>query len=957
MINPLINPSYLVPPIIASVASFVLAAVVWYGSRQRSFSNRLFTGILLTIGVWGLVLFAMRASPDVQRAVLWDRALPVATLATFVLFYHFTLAYTNTRGKRGILLTFYLILATAAAISPTELLVERMRLESYGYAPVIGPASYPLLMGYVFLMVAGMYNLVRRYKVSRSYEERNRLVYLAIAVLFPLVGIFLDVLSNLPPVFIWTNLAFCAICTIAILRYQLLDIRVIARKGLAYVLLSVIIAAPYVIALFVLNRVFYARIEQWWQYVLIILPLAIALRPLYSRAQQWVDKAFYRDRYDYLKELEKFSKEAHNITDFKELGITIVRLAGGALRARNVCLLLTSEEGSGLAVVSTLGLDNPPSGTILRNKSILIKWFRSHGETISSNEFDIIPKLQSIARTEKQNLARLMPELYVPIRTSRGELPGLLILGKKFSQQPYSLEDRRLISTASHQIAVTLENAWLYRDAVRAREDLEAWLNSMDDGVIISDRDRKIEFVNKAAAQGFGISTRDRYPAIIEKEAPSDLITQQDKPIDKCVSHYAINFGDREFDVVAAPLSNADGGLSTIEVFRDITERKRAEIEKKELEQKVQLSDRLASIGEMASGIAHEINNPLTGVIGFSQLLMEKDVPEDIRKDLEIIHDGSQRVAGIVKGLLTFARQHKSERTYSDINQLVDSTVALRAYALETSNIRVAVVLDPDLPWTMADAGQLQQVFLNIIINAETEMRKVRGKGNLIIKTERIADTIRISFTDDGPGIAREHLKRIFDPFFTTKQAGEGTGLGLSLCHGIIIEHNGQIYAESEPGKGATFIIELPTVSEEEGEEMNGPAADEPVKIAGARILVVDDEPDILKFLSHLLATEGHQVETADNSSDALEMIKSRRYSLILLDIKLPDMSGIELYQHIKKIAPSLTRRVVFITGDVTGSDTRKFLTENKASYITKPFDIKQLKEELNRILNRDGRP
>jgi len=828
MINPLINPSYLVPPIVASVASFVLAAVVWYGSRRKSFSNQLFTGILLTVGVWGLLLFAMRASPDVQRAVLWDRALPVATLATFLLFYHFTLAYTDNRGKRGILLTFYLILAATAAISPTELLIERMRLEGYGYAPVIGPASYPLLMGYVFLMVAGMYNLIRRYKVSRSYEERNRLIYLAIAVLFPLVGIFLDALSNLPPVFIWTNLAFCAICTIAILRYHLLDIRVIARKGLAYVLLSVVIAAPYVIALFVLNRVLYARIEQWWQYVLVILPLAIALRPLYSRAQQWVDKVFYRNRYDYLKELEQFIREAHDIADFKELGATVVRLAGGALCARNACLLLTLEEDGGLVVVSTVGLDNPPSGTVLRNESIIAKWFRSHEETISSNEFDIIPELQSIARTEKQNLARLMPELYVPIRTRRGELPGLLVLGEKLSQQPYSLEDRRLLSTVSHQIAVTLENARLYRDAVRARENLEAWLNGMDDCVVISGRDRKIEFINKAAVQNLGISTGDSYPAIIGKEAPPDLITQQGKPIDKCVSHYMINLGDREFDVVAAPLSNADGGLSTIEVFRDITERKRAEIEKKELEQKVQLSDRLASIGEMASGIAHEINNPLTGVIGFSQLLMEKDVPEDIREDLEIIHDGSQRVAGIVKGLLTFARQHKSERTYSDINQLVDSTVALRAYALETSNIRAAIVLDPDLPWTMADAGQLQQVFLNIIINAEIEMKKARGKGNLIIKTEKIADTIRISFTDDGPGIARENIDKIFDPFFTTKEVGEGTGLGLSLCHGIIAEHNGRIYAESESGKGATFGIELPAVVEEEREEeMNGPA-DEP---------------------------------------------------------------------------------------------------------------------------------
>ena len=305
-----------------------------------------------------------------------------------------------------------------------------------------------------------------------------------------------------------------------------------------------------------------------------------------------------------------------------------------------------------------------------------------------------------------------------------------------------------------------------------------------------------------------------------------------------------------------------------------------------------------------------------------------------------------------VKGLLTFARQHKAERTYLNINRLVEDTVSLRAYALETSNVSVTSVIAPDLPCTMADAGQLQQVFMNIIVNAEMEMKKAYGRGKLTIKTEQIENRIRISFADDGPGIAKENLSKVFDPFFTTKDVGVGTGLGLSLSHGIITEHNGRIYAESEEGNGATFIIELPVVAEEKEEELNGPA-DEPVQAVAARILIVDDEPAILEFLSHMLSVEGHQVETVDNSDDALEMIRSRRYSLILSDIKLPGMSGIELYQHINKIAPSLTKRIVFITGDVNGTNTKKFLTESKVPYITKPFDIKQLKGELNKIINR----
>jgi len=233
----------------------------------------------------------------------------------------------------------------------------------------------------------------------------------------------------------------------------------------------------------------------------------------------------------------------------------------------------------------------------------------------------------------------------------------------------------------------------------------------------------------------------------------------------------------------AAPRYIGDKVVATQGIFRDITERKQKEAERQELEMKAQVTSRLASVGEMASGIAHEINNPLTSVVGFSELLMEKDLPDDLREDVAIIHDGSKRVTGIVKRLLTFARQHKPERSYTDINEIIESTLILRKYSLETGNIEVSTSLEPELPWTMADTGQLQQVFMNIIVNAETEMKKAHGRGKLIIRTEQIGNTVRISFADDGPGIAKENTGKIFDPFFTTKEVGEGTGLGLSLSY------------------------------------------------------------------------------------------------------------------------------------------------------------------------------
>jgi len=221
------------------------------------------------------------------------------------------------------------------------------------------------------------------------------------------------------------------------------------------------------------------------------------------------------------------------------------------------------------------------------------------------------------------------------------------------------------------------------------------------------------------------------------------------------------------------------------------------------------------------------------------------------------------------------------------------------------------------------------------------------------VKTEKIDGNIRAYFTDDGTGISKENLDNIFNPFFTTKEVGKGTGLGLSICHGIITQHKGRIYAQSQLGKGATFVIELPIVAEPVQAGKAKVTKKEPQKPRKAKILVVDDETAILTFLSRLLTEWGHSVETINNADTALEKLNTERYSLVLLDIKLPGMSGIELYHHIEEIAPALARRVMFITGDVMESATRGFLEKTGAPYITKPLDIEVLKKMINRALNQ----
>ncbi len=404
---------------------------------------------------------------------------------------------------------------------------------------------------------------------------------------------------------------------------------------------------------------------------------------------------------------------------------------------------------------------------------------------------------------------------------------------------------------------------------------------------------------------------------------------------------------------ISASTLSMGGRHLILGLFRDISELKKTEAEKRDLEEKAKQASHLATIGEMAAGIAHEVNNPLTGVLGFSEVLMRKDLPEAIRKDVEIIHRGAQRAASILNRMLTFARQRKAERTFTSINEIIETTLELRAYEMETNNIRVSRHLNPLLPGTMADATQLQQAFLNIVMNAEMAIRDAHRAGNIWVGTETANSAIRITFKDDGVGIPPENMGKIFDPFFTTREVGKGTGLGLSVCHGIIAEHGGRIHAESEPGRGTSFNVELPIVAGEKPIDLPWPAG-QPPKVSGARVLVVDDEPLVRELLGQELAGEGYRVETVDGAAAALDRLRGDDYHLVLLDMKMPGMSGIELYQQTCKLKPSLARRVIFITGDTMSPDTREFLSQAKVPYIVKPFSLEKLKGEI-RVALRHG--
>ena len=388
----------------------------------------------------------------------------------------------------------------------------------------------------------------------------------------------------------------------------------------------------------------------------------------------------------------------------------------------------------------------------------------------------------------KDGSIRIMETNLLPIRDEQGKPTGVYGLCHDITEQ--KLAEKRL---------------------EQATQEWRTTFDSITDMVCILDNDSRITRVNMAYA-----NMLKKEPRELIGKACYELIHKTDCPCQDCPHQKTLKTGKpamREFFEPAlgiyiegstSPIFNDNGDIKgSVNIMRDISKRK-------QMEQQLMLTDRLASVGELASGVAHELNNPLTSVIGFSQLLMEGEIPDNIKEDLSLINSEAQRAANVVKNLLTFARKHAAVKQASKMNNIIEDVLKLRAYEQKVNNIEVIKQFASDLPEIMVDYFQIQQVFLNLIINAEFFMTEAHHRGTLTISIEKVDHAVKVSFADDGAGIPRENLKRIFDPFFTTKEVGKGTGLGLSICHGIITEHGGKIYAESEVGKGATFIIELP---------------------------------------------------------------------------------------------------------------------------------------------------
>ncbi len=482
---------------------------------------------------------------------------------------------------------------------------------------------------------------------------------------------------------------------------------------------------------------------------------------------------------------------------------------------------------------------------------------------------------------------------------------------------------------------------------------MQALITSIPQALVALDGRRRIMFTNSAFDHMFGKSNAgDRLSDYFDPPGLKNLLKQASvtgKSIDKReLAIPAENVNDPEVVCNITVTPHSDIALKTkfLLLVDDITEGA-------DREDRMIANSRLVSVGEMAAGVAHELNNPLTAVLGFSQLAMRQATDDTLKRDLESIADEAERAGRIIDNLLTFARSSEANAAPQVLNvtESLQKILDLREYECRVNNVEVVTYFDTETPLTRADSHRMEQVFMNLIGNSIHAIGENAGHGTITVGVVHDQGRIRVSVTDDGPGISQVNQRKVFDPFFTTKPIGRGTGLGLSICRGIVEDHGGAIRVESALGRGTTFVVEIPIIDVPKAAQTPSPTVPaQPNSYIKLKVLAVDDERSVTMLLNRALTAQGHDVDIANDGAEALRMIFLNEYDAILLDVRMPGLGGAEVFRSIQVLRPDLAGRVLFITGDTVSPDTRTFLEQTRVDVLHKPFSLEELRRSMDKF-------
>jgi two-component system, NtrC family, sensor kinase len=508
---------------------------------------------------------------------------------------------------------------------------------------------------------------------------------------------------------------------------------------------------------------------------------------------------------------------------------------------------------------------------------------------------------------------------------------------------PFTDEDRRLLSTVATNASVVLANSRLYEMVRRSEEEWETTFNALAEGIAVVGPDGAILRANRALAALVDVPEREllgqNFGDLLSgaAEAVSGLIEVSYRGERTVPLVVRLEHNNRVLRLTAAPLAGVEPG-SVVILIEDVTEQRL-------LEAQIIQNDKMASIGQLVSGVAHELNNPLTSIAGLAELLLERPAhPELPREHLRVIHDQAERAGRIVRNLLTFARKGVPEQTAVDLNDVVSRTSLLIVYELQLHGIELTSEESPEPVIVLGDRYELQQVLLNLVTNAVQavaglEPGKPRG---ITLSTIRSNYEAVLRVRDTGPGVPKHLAPYLFTPFFTTKGPGEGTGLGLSLSYGLVKAHGGALTYEPSPEGGAEFRVTLPLYELDALLPQENAVAPERSAVEGRRILVVDEDPTVHRLLSALFAPDGHSVKAVRSGKQALRLAREGGYDLIIADMRVTAGTSEPFARVLLDACPEVRSRLV------VACSREEELPAGPGGYsfrrVNKPFNLRDLK-------------
>jgi hypothetical protein len=689
--------------------------------------------------------------------------------------------------------------------------------------------SWMGLLTATYLLSAGV--LQYGYRKAEDPIVRQQLKWLRNGMLFGFLPF--AVLNAIPyvldlPFSAWMNYAVITLplipltIAIAIVRYRLMDVDAIFRRGYAYTLSTLVLLALFYSLVFSLGSLVQKNFKNDPGNAILIAVMLVAtflFQPLRNWFQERLDRYFYRDRYDYRRTLIEFARELNSETDLDPMLHSVAERLMQTLSIRHVAFFLTADDSSpawrlhmsldsGALPMHSPGsldlgfLDWPRTGPY-----IFFERTRYHLDAIAG----------SWPASIRQTIADLDLNYYIPC-TVRGRTIAFLGASRTDKGEFLSSDDVELPQTLANYVGIATENANLYRslkqkvgEYERLKEFSENIVESINVGILAAGLDDRVESWNTQMERMSGIGRADAVGRTLSELFPTALVEQFERTRGEMRIHHLDKFaldtrtGEASMNIAIAPLVSRDNEqIGRLVIFDDVTDRA-------ELERRLVQADKLSSIGLLAAGVAHEVNTPLAVISTYAQMLA-KQVAEDDQKSriLEKIARQTFRASEIVNSLLNFSRTSSAELTDVQLNRVIQETLSLLEHQLKKAGIEVRTNLDPDLDPVKGNPGKLQQVFLNLFLNARDAMDP---KGVLEVTTRPGESGPVVEIADTGHGIAPEHLSRIYDPFFTTKSAKKGTGLGLSVTYGIIQEHHGAIEAISRPGEGTCFHLEFPAIN------------------------------------------------------------------------------------------------------------------------------------------------